>query len=93
MGPHQHGGDCKKMLARLSEYLDLELPADACREIDLHVRGCEPCADFVRSLRQTMELCRTYQPQEIPGPLASDARQKLLSAYQEMIAGRKRGPK
>jgi hypothetical protein len=31
MASHQHDENCKKMFALLSEYLDLELPAEACK--------------------------------------------------------------
>ena len=89
MASHQHDESCKKMFALLSEYLDMELPAEACKEIDSHINGCEPCAAFTESLCQTIALCREYQPKEVPGPIARDARQKLFEAYQKMLAGRR----
>jgi len=89
MSSHQHDETCQKMFALISEYLDLELPAEACREMETHISGCEPCAEFTQSLRKTIELCRAYHPQEMPGPLAVDARQKLLAAYQKMLVVRR----
>lgn len=89
MAPHQHDENCKRMFALLSEYLDMELPADACNEMKAHIAGCGPCAAFTESLRKTIELCRAYQPKELPGPIARDARQKLFEAYQKMLAGRR----
>ena len=89
MATHQHDENCKKMFALLSEYLDMELPAEACKEMDSHINGCEPCAAFTESLRQTIALCREYQPKELPGPIARDARQKLFEAYQKMFADRR----
>jgi anti-sigma factor RsiW len=89
MASHQHDENCKKMFALLSEYLDLELPAEACKVMDAHIMGCEPCAAFTESLRKTIELCREYQPKELPDPIARDARQKLFEAYQKMLAGRR----
>jgi anti-sigma factor RsiW len=89
MSTHQHDENCKKMFALLSEYLDVELPAEACEEMDAHIARCEPCAAFTESLRKTIELCREYQPKELPGPLARDARRKLLEAYEKMLAGRR----
>ena len=35
--------DCKEIFARLSEYLDAELPPDACADIEAHIAGCAPC--------------------------------------------------
>jgi len=72
---------CREVFALLSEYLNLELPPDACRSIEEHLAGCEPCIEFVESLRKTVELCRSYRPGELPAPLASDAREKLMAAY------------
>lgn len=46
MSSHQHDESCRKMFALLSEYLDLELPAEACRKMETHIGGCEPCAEF-----------------------------------------------
>ena len=89
MASHQHNENCKKMFALLSEYLDMELPADACKQMDAHIAGCEPCAVFTESLRKTVDLCRKYQPKGLPGPIARDARQRLFEAYQNMLAGRK----
>jgi len=87
MASHQHDENCKRMFALLSDYLDMELPAKTCEQMEAHVAGCEPCAAFTESLRKTIELCRRYQPQEVPRPIARDARQRLLEAYQKMLAG------
>ena len=89
MASHQHDENCKKMFALLSEYLDMELPAGTCQEMQAHIAACEPCAAFTESLRKTIELCREYRPKEVPAPIARDARHKLLEAYQKMLAGRR----
>lgn len=89
MASHQHDENCKKMFALLSEYLDMELPTEACKEMDAHIAACEPCAAFTDSLRKTIDLCRGYEPKEVPDPIARDARLKLLDAYQKMLAGRR----
>ena len=34
MGSEHSHGDCKEIFASLSAYLDMELPPDACREIE-----------------------------------------------------------
>lgn len=72
---------CAEIFAQLSAYLDVELPAETCREIEAHMAGCEPCIAFVRSLERTVALCRGYAPGEVPGPLAEDARRQLADAF------------
>lgn len=81
---HSHG-DCKEMFAKLSAYLDMELPPDACREIEQHMAGCPPCIEFAESLRKTVQLCHGYEPGEMPGPLEESARRELRDAWQRML--------
>lgn len=88
MEAHQHSEKCKEIFALLSDYLNLELPAEACREIESHLAGCSPCVEFTESLRKTVELCRRYPPSEMPPPLGDRARQELMEAYQKMLAAR-----
>jgi anti-sigma factor RsiW len=80
---------CREVFSLLSEYLNLELPPDACQEMEAHIAGCPPCIEFADSLRKTVELCRHYQPTELPEPLGKNAREQLLEAYQKMLGGRK----
>ena len=81
---------CKEVFSLLSEYLDLELPNDACREIDDHIAGCAPCVDFTETLRKTVEMCRRYRPEAMPEPLGTEARRQLLGAYLKMRDARRR---
>lgn len=78
---------CREVLSLLSEYLDLELPPEACREMENHLSGCAPCIEFAESIRKTVELCRAYRPGEMPGPLGAKARGELLDAYRKMTGG------
>lgn len=77
------------MFVLLSEYLDMELPAGACLEMEAHMAGCTPCKEFTESLKKTIELCDRYRAQEMAGPIANDARQRLLEEYQKMLAERR----
>ena len=88
MTPHVHTEKCKEVFALLSDYLNLELPPEACAEIETHLAGCVPCIEFAESLRKTVELCRRYRPAELPEPLGTQAREQLKEAYQKMLAAR-----
>jgi hypothetical protein len=79
---------CKEIFASLSEYIELDLPLDACREIEQHLAACPPCIEFTESLRRTVELCRGYRPAELPAPLAREARDRLEAAYRAMLGAR-----
>ena len=76
---------CKEIFALLSEYLDLELPPDACKEIEAHIQGCPPCVEFAESLKKTVALCREYKPAELPPPIGEQARKELEEAYRKML--------
>jgi RNA polymerase sigma-70 factor (ECF subfamily) len=81
--------DCKEVFAKLSQYLDLELPEDACHDVEHHLEGCPPCIEFAESLRKTIDLCHHFEPSAMPAPLSEQARQDLRAAYQRMLAARK----
>ena len=81
---------CKEIFELLSDYLNLELPPDACQEIETHLAGCAPCVEFAESLRKTVALCRQYQPEQMPAPISESARGELLAAYRKMMAARQR---
>ncbi len=77
-------GSCKEVFALLSEYLDLELPPEACSQIQAHISNCAPCVEFSESLRKTVELCRQYKPAAMPEPLSTMAREELQSAWEKV---------
>ena len=79
---------CQQIFALLSDYLNLELGPDACAQIDEHLADCPPCVEFVESLRKTVDLCRSYEPNAMPRPLTEKARAELQKAWNKMQAGR-----
>ena len=91
MDSHERKEKCKEVFSLLSDYLNLELPPDACQEIEVHLATCSPCIEFAESLRKTVELCRRYRPTELPEPIGKKAREQLLNSYQKMLAARKSG--
>jgi anti-sigma factor RsiW len=84
--------ECKQIFAALSEYLDLELPPEACREMEAHLAGCAPCVEFAESLRRSVALCHEYQASEMPGPISEAARARLQEAWQRALAARRPEP-
>jgi anti-sigma factor RsiW len=80
--------NCEDIHTLLSDYLNLDLPADTCREVENHLAGCAPCDEFAEGLRATVELCRGYRPAELLAPIGDEARERLLAAYRKMLATR-----
>lgn len=79
---------CQEILALLSEYVDFDLPPEACGEVADHLSDCPPCVEFVESLRETIALCHGYTPDTLPSPLSGRARSDLESAWRKMLAAR-----
>lgn len=51
---------CKWIFAALSQFLDGELPARNCRELERHMAGCKPCQAYLQTLKITAQACREY---------------------------------
>lgn len=66
---------CKSMLGTLSDYIDRELEAELCREIERHVAECENCRIVVDTIRRTVELVQVSNPNE--EALPEDVRSRL----------------
>jgi anti-sigma factor (TIGR02949 family) len=74
MSAHSHE-NCQALLGTLSEYIDGELPADLCKEIEKHLEGCENCRIVVNTTRRTIDLVQAPQQSEA---LPDDVRERLF---------------
>ncbi len=73
---------CKDMLSAISAYLDGDLDATQCADIERHCAACPQCAEVVGALRQTVGLCREAAAVPLPEAVRTRAResvQRLLS--------------
>jgi anti-sigma factor RsiW len=67
---------CQHLLGDLSDYLDSEVSAELCAEIEEHMDGCDNCQVVIDTLRKTILLYR-----EMPQPDMPDSvRQRLYKA-------------
>ena len=73
MTDHYHQ-NCKALLGSLSEYIDGELPAELCKEIEKHLEGCENCRIVLNTTRRTIELVRVPADENVP----DDVRERLF---------------
>ncbi len=76
---------CENLLELFSQYLDGELPAQGCSQIEQHAAECERCADFLNSAKRTVTLCRDLKAGESPRPLSTQARQRLRELYERKL--------
>lgn len=79
-------GRCRRIFAGLSDYLDGQLDEFSCEEIEAHLKGCEPCQKFLRSLEASVQQCR-QSPADCPDPQQAAAlRKQVLSIYSRALA-------
>ncbi|MGD0199919.1 MAG: zf-HC2 domain-containing protein [Bryobacteraceae bacterium] len=85
MEPHKPKEKCKNVFAMLSEYLDAELDASTCQDIEQHLAACPPCIEFLHSLKRSIALCHEHRSPEAPPPLSAAERDQLRAAYQKAL--------
>jgi anti-sigma factor (TIGR02949 family) len=66
--------DCRGLINSLSDYLDGELDAHLCEELERHLKDCEDCRVVVNTLRKTIDLYHAHAGEE---PLPEDVRSRL----------------
>jgi len=63
---HHRHETCLALFAKLSEYIDRELDAPTCQEIEAHINACQPCLVCLNTLKQTVALCRKLEHRQVP---------------------------
>ncbi|BBO69246.1 hypothetical protein DSCA_31760 [Desulfosarcina alkanivorans] len=64
--PHHSHENCIRLFERLSEYIDRELDAPTCEDIEAHIRSCKPCQVCLETLKQTVALCKNLERRQVP---------------------------
>jgi len=77
---HRH---CAKLLERMSAYVDGELGADCCGELEKHLAECPECRSTLEGMRRLASLCRECREQEIRQSPEFKARLRALLTEQE----------
>jgi len=76
MSEHVHSTECKQLLGELSDYIDGELQAELCAEIEIHLQNCENCRIVLNTLRKTVEL---YEQTCLMDELPQSTRERLFA--------------
>ncbi|HEY9087983.1 MAG TPA: zf-HC2 domain-containing protein [Anaerolineaceae bacterium] len=76
MSEHSHSPNCKVLLGSLSDYIDGDLQAELCAQIEEHIKNCENCRIVVNTLRKTVEIyAQTAGEPDMP----EDVRERLYA--------------
>jgi len=73
--------DCAAILASISAFLDGELGAIECADIERHCARCPNCGTLVEGLRHTIGLCREIGT----GPLPEAVRERARESAQRLL--------
>jgi len=76
---HHHGdlARCQALIGQLNDYLDGELPADLCADLERHLADCPDCQVVLNSLNQTVHIIHTLEV--APPALPADLEARLIA--------------
>jgi anti-sigma factor RsiW len=61
----EHAG-CHELLGQLSDYVDGELEATLCAELEVHLEDCPNCRVMVDTVRKTITLYHALAAPHLP---------------------------
>jgi anti-sigma factor RsiW len=67
------------LFERLSEYIDRELDAPTCKEIEAHIKACKPCQVCLNTLKQTVKLCKNLESRQVPEALSLKLKETIAA--------------
>jgi len=82
--------ECNEIVSMLSDYLDSDLPPEACVVIARHLESCSACGAAAEQLRSTVNLCRQYRMESKPGPLPRHKQDQLREIFQKTLSEMKK---
>ena len=66
---------CEDVLRELSNYIDVEVTEELCRQIEEHLQACHNCTVLLSTTRKTLSLVANSRILELP----SDVSQRLMA--------------
>ncbi|MBG0784160.1 MAG: zf-HC2 domain-containing protein [Anaerolineaceae bacterium] len=73
---HNHSLGCQDILKNLNAYIDGELDAGVCDQMEAHIDACPDCQIVVNTLKKTIQL---YQVDGQDTTLPSETRRRLYA--------------
>jgi RNA polymerase sigma-70 factor, ECF subfamily len=77
------GHGCPDVLNLLSRHLEGEIAAETCAEMERHVAACSRCRAACESLRETLKLCRSSPPPDVPEPVKESIREGIRALLEQ----------
>jgi anti-sigma factor RsiW len=76
---HHTDGECQELLQQLNAYVDGELVAELCQELQQHLDDCPDCEVVFETLSRTVAFYRNLdeEPAELPADVEARLFQRL----------------
>ena len=63
---------CQEVVELISDYLEGALPRSQRRRLEMHLAGCEHCAEYLEQMRATIRLTGSLQPEDLTPEMRDD---------------------
>ena len=73
--------DCTEVREQLGDYVDNEMLAEICRELEAHLKHCRDCRVEVDSIKKTIVLYQSEGKVEVPAGVSSQLAAALAKEY------------
>jgi anti-sigma factor RsiW len=70
---------CQELVELVTDYLEGALPEAERASFEHHIEGCTGCHEYVRQMRETLELTGSLTPADI----SPEAEAVLLAAFRD----------
>ncbi len=81
------GATCEELMAVLNEYVDGEIDPSVCREMERHLKKCNPCRVVVDNIRKTITLYRKDGSRVLPPAFRARLHSSLRKAWKTCRSG------
>ncbi|MBD3217766.1 MAG: hypothetical protein GF310_05765 [candidate division Zixibacteria bacterium] len=75
--------ECNKHIQEIADYIDGELDAKLCDDIEDHLKGCKNCRLMVDTLKQTVILCKDGEKEELPESISSKLNEAIKKRWEK----------
>jgi anti-sigma factor RsiW len=70
---------CQELVELVTNYLEDALPREERASFEQHIEGCTGCHEYVRQMRQTIEVTGRLTPTDV----SPEAEATLLAAFRD----------
>jgi anti-sigma factor RsiW len=74
---------CKRILEELNLYIDGELEAELCKQLETHLKDCERCRIVLDTTKKTIQFYRDEAPMELPDGVRERLHEAVRSRWKK----------